>query len=70
MIIIRPLFLLKNITTKLTCRYEAESPEFVEGAESPEIVEGRQRNSGRVQRRVHAFLLVEKRFISELQILF
>jgi len=27
------------------CLYEAESPEFVEGAESPEIVEGRQRNT-------------------------
>jgi hypothetical protein len=45
------------ITIEITCPYEAESPEFVEGAESPEFVEGaespefvegRQRNRGHV----------------------
>jgi hypothetical protein len=33
---------------EITCPYEAESPEFVDGAESPEIVEGRQRNRSQV----------------------
>jgi hypothetical protein len=42
---------------EIVCPYEAESPEFVEGAESPEfvegaespeIVEGRQRNRSQV----------------------